>query len=91
MAALEELVSTAQAGRSSPDNGNPFPGRRSEGDDPSLVAALVVHCKGLQFAAQHRGMLFVEYTRALAQRLVRADTAANLGQGAGLVVKAGCI
>ena len=52
-------------------------------------APLEVDGEGFQLAGQHRFLGLVVNARPLAQLLVRADSAAGLGQGAGLVIQAG--
>jgi hypothetical protein len=51
------------------------------------MAALVIHGKGFEFAAQDRGLVFVQYAGSLAERLMRTDPAADFRQGTGLVIQ----
>ena len=89
VSALDELVGATQTGRACADDGNLFPTGSADGQEMSLVAAFVVHREDLQLPGQHRGVVFVQHARTLAERLVRADASANFGQGTGLVVQVG--
>ena len=59
MTPLEELLGTAQAGRSRADDGNPPARRRRDRDGMSLKSALVIDAKRLQLPALDRLMVFI--------------------------------
>ncbi len=89
MASLQELLGTAQAGRSRADDGDALAGRRRDRDGMSFKAALVIDAERLQLSAQDRLMMFIQNAGSLAELFMRADTPTDFRQGAGLVVQVG--